>query len=65
MYDPIKVTGEWRIRYNHELYQIYKELAIIQEIEAKRVRRLRQLFGTKEPNPCTKLTLTVRMVAAM
>jgi hypothetical protein len=46
------------------LYQIYKELAIIQEIEAKRVRRLRQLFRTKELYPCRKLTLTVRMVAA-
>ena len=37
IYGPIKVNVEWRTRWNHELYQIYKEPAVILEIKAKRV----------------------------
>ena len=36
-YDQIKVNGEWRYRYNHELYQMSKETEIIQETKATRV----------------------------
>ena len=37
VYDQIKVNGEWRYRYNHELYQKHKEPEIIQEIKATKV----------------------------
>ena len=32
MYGPIKVTGDWQIRYNYEVYQLYIQPEIIHEI---------------------------------
>jgi hypothetical protein len=37
VYGQIKVNGEWWYRYKHELYQIFKEPQIIQEIKATRL----------------------------
>jgi len=58
MYSPIKVNGEWRIRYSHELYQLYKNPDIIQEIKDARFKLLGHLFTTDELNLAENLRLT-------
>ena len=38
-YDPIYDRGEWRIRYNSELYQLYKSPEVVTSIEVPRLQR--------------------------
>ena len=38
IYGPVKDGEHWRIRYNHELYQLYKSPNIIQTIKIARLR---------------------------
>jgi hypothetical protein len=56
VYGQIKVNGEWRYGYNHELYQIHKEPEIIQEIKATRVVSLEHPLAAYQRYPCRKLT---------
>jgi hypothetical protein len=37
IYGPIKDNGEWRIRYNSELYALYKDVDIITFIKVGRL----------------------------
>lgn len=53
-----KINAELRIRCNHELYQLYNEPEIIQEITATGSRWLAHLFSTNNLYPCRKLTFT-------
>lgn len=46
VYGPEKVSGEWRIRYSHKLYQLCNEPEIIQEIRAASVRWMEHIFTT-------------------
>lgn len=38
IYGPIQEYGEWRIRYNHELYQLYQFADVSKRIRTKRLR---------------------------
>ena len=53
-----KTNGEWRIRCNHELYQLHNNPEIIQEIKATRFRWLAFLFCANKLHPCRKITFT-------
>lgn len=37
IYGPIQENGVWKIRYNHELYQLYKYPDIAKKTGAKRL----------------------------
>jgi hypothetical protein len=34
IYGPINENGNWRSRYNHELYQLYEDSEIIKAIKS-------------------------------
>jgi hypothetical protein len=36
MYGPSYVTGAWRIKYNDQLYKLFKEPITVQSIKIKR-----------------------------
>ena len=38
IYGPVNEKGEWRIRYNKELYELYKSRDIITDIKIARLR---------------------------
>jgi hypothetical protein len=52
-YGPTNDNGDWRIRYNQELYN---EPDIIKMVKSARLRWLGHLYRTEELNPCKKLT---------
>jgi hypothetical protein len=56
-YGPVKENGVWRLRYNHELYQLYNEPDIVKVNKVGRLRWLGHLFRMQEQNSCRKLTL--------
>jgi hypothetical protein len=58
IYGSTNDNGTWRIRYNHELYQLYEELDIVKVAKAGRLRWLGHLFRSENMNPCRKLTFT-------
>jgi hypothetical protein len=39
-YNPSYVNGVWRIKYNNELYKLFKELNIVQSIKINRLKWL-------------------------
>ena len=40
IFGPICIEGEWRTRYNSELYHMYKDVPIVRKIKAQRLRWL-------------------------
>ena len=40
IYGPICDTGVWRIRWNHELYELYGDIDIIRKVKIQRLRWL-------------------------
>jgi hypothetical protein len=57
-YGPINENGNWRSRYNHELYRLYEDSEIIKVIKAGRLRWLGHLYRANETDPCRKVTFT-------
>ena len=43
IYGPVCVDGEWRTRYNHELYSLYKDDQVTKKIRVQRLRWLGHL----------------------
>jgi hypothetical protein len=58
IYGPISENGNWRSRYNYELYQPYEDSEIIKVIKAGRLRWLGHLYRANETDPCRKVTVT-------
>ena len=38
IFGPVNINGEWRIRFNDELYSMYKDATIVRKIKAQRLR---------------------------
>jgi hypothetical protein len=57
IYRSIKENNTWRLRYNHELRQLYNEPGIMKVIKPGRLRWMGHLFRLQEQNPCGKLIL--------
>ena len=55
IFGPVKVNNEWRIRYNHELYQLYKEPNIIEFIKINRLRWAGHLIRLEDPRPALRV----------
>ena len=56
IYGAVNDRGIWRIRYNTEIYNLYKEPDVIKVVKANRLRWLGHLFKTDDNNPCKKVT---------
>lgn len=48
--------GIWHIRYDSEIYNLYKEPDVITVVKANRLRWLGHLFRADDNNPCKKVT---------
>jgi hypothetical protein len=55
---PACENGVWRIKYNDELYGLYKDLDIVRVIKVARLRWLGQLVRMEENSPCKKITFS-------
>ena len=54
IYGPVCVDGEWRTRYNHELYSLYKDYQVTKKIRVQRLRWLGHLARMNDDNVCLK-----------
>ena len=50
IYGPVWVDGEWRTRYNHELYSLYTDDQVTKKIRVQRLRWLGHLARMKDEN---------------
>ena len=57
IFGPICDNGKWRIRYNSELYSIYKDPDIIKTIKISKLRWTGHIMRMPEENQVKKLTL--------
>jgi hypothetical protein len=58
IYRPTREKEEWRIKYNHELYDLYKNPEIVKTVKLGRLRRLGHLTRANAISPCRKLTFS-------
>jgi hypothetical protein len=58
IYDPTCENDVWRIKYNDELYGLYKDLDIVKVIKVTRLRWLGHLLRMEENSPCKKITFS-------
>jgi hypothetical protein len=58
IYGPTCENGVWRIKYNVELYGLYKDLDIVRVIKVARIRWLGHLVRMKENSPCKNKTFS-------
>ena len=58
IFGPVNIDGEWRIRYNHELYNLYTNETIVQKIKVQRLRWLGHVFRMENDAPQRKCLFT-------
>jgi hypothetical protein len=58
IYDPTCENDVWRIKYNDELYGLYKDLDTVRVIKVTRLRWLGHLLRMEENSPCKKITFS-------
>jgi hypothetical protein len=56
IYGAVNEGGTCRIRYNVELYHLYKDPDVIKIVKANIIRWLGHIFRTDDSNPCKKVT---------
>jgi hypothetical protein len=56
IYGPTCENCVWRIKYNDELYGLYKDLDIVRVIKVARLRWLGHLVRIEKNSPCKKIT---------
>jgi hypothetical protein len=57
MYGPVQDNGQWRIRYNKELYELYGEPDLVTCIKLKRLQwagHVQRMEGTRIPKKVFK-----------
>jgi hypothetical protein len=52
------VDGVWKIKYNDELYKLFKEPNIVQSIKINRLKWLGHIRGMDENPLCKKLSFS-------
>jgi hypothetical protein len=58
-FGPTNEHGEWRIKYNNELYTLYKESDIVTYIKINRLRRAGHVIRLQEQNPARRVLVAV------
>jgi len=51
IFEPTNEKGEWRIKYNHELYTLYKDSDIVTYIKVNRLRWAGHVIRLEEQSP--------------
>jgi len=59
IFGPTNDNGEWRIRYNNELYTLYKENDIVTYIKINCLRWAGHVIRMEEKNPARRVLVTV------
>ena len=59
IFGPTNDNGEWRIRYNNELYTLYKENAVVMYIKINRRRWAGKVIRMEEKNPARRVLVAV------
>ena len=55
IFGPVRVGDDYRIRMNHELYELYEDIDIVQRITIQRLRWLGHVFRMDEEAPAKKV----------
>ena len=55
IFGPVNINGEWRIRYNNELYSMYSDAPIVRKIKAQRLRWLSHIARMEADNEPRKI----------
>ena len=55
IYGPFCYRGEWRIRWNQELYDIYDHIDVVKRIKIQRIRWLGHFARMDSSNPVRKV----------
>ena len=50
IFGPVCIDGEWRTRYNHELYSLYKDNQVTKKLHVQRLRWLGHLARVNDEN---------------
>ena len=58
IYRPVCERNEWRIRFNHELYSMYKERTVVKKIRKQQLRWLGHVHRMSEEAPPKKIAFT-------
>jgi hypothetical protein len=56
---PTNENGEWRIKYNYELYTLYKDSDIVTYIKTNRLRWAGHVIRLEEQNPARRVLVAV------
>jgi hypothetical protein len=59
IFGPTNEKGEWRIKYNNELYTLYKECDIVTYIKINRLRWAGHVIRLEEQNPARRVLVAV------
>ena len=55
IFGPVCVEGEWRIRFNHELYDLYNSAVVTDLIRVKRLQWLGLVYRMDENCPTRRI----------
>jgi hypothetical protein len=59
IFGPTNEHGEWRIKYNNELYALYKESEIVTHTKINRLRWAGHIIRLEEQNPARRVLVAV------
>jgi hypothetical protein len=59
IFGPTDENGEWRIKYNNELYTLYKESDIVTYIKTNRLRWAGHVIRLEEQNTARRVLVAV------
>jgi hypothetical protein len=59
IFGPTKENGEWRIKYNNNLYTLYEESDIVTYIKINRLRWAGHVIRLEEQKPARRVLVAV------
>jgi len=59
IFEPTNDNGEWRIKYNNELYTLYRESDVVTYIKINRVKWAGHVIGMEEQSPTRRVLVAV------
>ena len=59
IFGPTNDNGEWRIKYNNELYSLYKEIDIVTHIKINRLKWAGHVIRMEEQIPTRRVLVAV------